>query len=532
MIRRTLGMVFFATGLSLAQPVISEAVNSASWRYPGLPGSGIAQGSIFTIYGSGLGPGAPARAGALPLSASLGGVSVSVNSGGQILKALLLSTNSYQVNAILPSTAPVGTGSVTVTYNNQTSAPMAIEIVPATFGIYTFGSSGIGQAIATDTSYQVNSIIRSLHPGDYATLWGTGLGAIAASDSSAPPVGNIGGPVTVHVGDKTAPAYYAGRSASFPGLDQVAFQVPAGVQGCAVPVAVETAGTVSNVATISVSAGGQTCGDSVMGQDLVDKLASGQKVDFGYVRLESWFAKYDYYSGTVGADFADASFSEFTPQTAGMAVYGVSQGYCVSGSGGYLGFSDLSQGQLDAGTQISVLGQGSVAAPNAYGLYRSYGSSSKFLWSGLNYVVSGTGGKDVGAFSATDLTSVQTIAITGLKAGQNVSRSADLTIGWTGGDPKMQNGQVTIEVYSQNSSGNLFSTLQCTAPVAAQQFTIPAWLVSQLPASGSEQSGSITIPLGWVLVGQYNAPVAFQASGLDKGMVTDAFFSGVALYFQ
>ena len=43
----------------------------------------------------------------------------------------------------------------------------------------------------------------------------------------------------------------------------------------------------SNITTIAVSQTGKVCADSVMGQDLLAKLASGHKVDFGYVRLES-----------------------------------------------------------------------------------------------------------------------------------------------------------------------------------------------------------------------------------------------------
>lgn len=176
----------------VAQPVISseEVVNSASYLLQGMPGSGIAQGSIFTIFGSGLGPGTMVQAGPLPLQTSLGGTSV------------------------------------TVTYNNQTSAPEPVQIVPASFATYTFSSGGYGQAIATDLNYQVNTIINTLHPGDYVILWGTGLGAIDGDDSIAPPVGNLGSP-TVHVGNASLAPYYAGRSYSYPGLDQVIFQITA-----------------------------------------------------------------------------------------------------------------------------------------------------------------------------------------------------------------------------------------------------------------------------------------------------------------
>jgi hypothetical protein len=66
----------FAIVSAGAQPVINPngIVNSASYLAPGLPGSGIAQGSIFTISGKGLGPAtATAAPGVFPLSHHAGG---------------------------------------------------------------------------------------------------------------------------------------------------------------------------------------------------------------------------------------------------------------------------------------------------------------------------------------------------------------------------------------------------------------------------------------------------------------------------
>src|ERR1019366_3659277 len=208
-------------------------------------------------------PNTMVQAGPLPLKTSLGGTSVTFTVGGQTVKAYILVALSYQVNALLPSTTPTGSGTVTVTYNNQTSAPEPVQIVSASFGTYTFTSNGIGQAIATDLNYQVNSIIRTFHPGDWVILWGTGLGPINGDDSGKPPVASIGSP-TVHIGNASLTPYYAGRSTDFPGLDQVAFQIPSGIQGCNVPVAVETNGVVGNSPTIAISTATGTCSDSIL----------------------------------------------------------------------------------------------------------------------------------------------------------------------------------------------------------------------------------------------------------------------------
>ena len=542
---RLLAVSLFCTVAALAQPVISvPALSSASYRAPGMRGSGIAQGSIFSIFGTGLGPHSGVGANAFPLPTVLGGTSAAVTVGGTQVPAIILYTSSNQVNAILPSTTPVGSGTFTVTYSGQTSAPASIQVVSSAFGIYTFSSRGNGQAIATDVTYKVNSIIHTFHLGDYATLWGTGLGAINASDDVVPPIGNLPGSITVYVGNTTASVVtYHGRS-GFSGLDQIDFQIPAGVTGCYVPVAVEAGGilgNIGNIATIAVSDSGQTCSDSVMGQDLVNKLAAGQKVDFGYIRLESSFERTELFE-FFGGDAAMATFSEYTPATAGLAEYGVSGGYCVAVDCSYNcgvdsyneTLSDSSPAQLDAGA-VSVLRGTSVPMTQSGGYYwgvLATNSTPQYLLSALPYLVSGTGGASVGAFSTSDLTSVPSAMFTGMTADQTVPLSGDLTVQWSGGDPTLQNGQVTIGALSANSDFSLLEYLQCTAPASAQKFAIPGWVLSALPPTGKYQYGTTSYALGWIWIGQYNTPTLFSATGLDKGLVTDIFNNGFGVYFK
>jgi hypothetical protein len=40
------------------------------------------------------------------------------------------------------------------------------------------------------------------------------------------------------------------------------------------------------------------------------------------------------------------------------------------------------------------------------------------------------------------------------------------------------------------------------------------------------------VPLGFVFIGQYNNPVPFQATGVDRGILTDVFFSGSGVLFE
>jgi hypothetical protein len=134
----------------------------------------------------------------------------------------------------------------------------------------------------------------------------------------------------------------------------------------------------------------------------------------------------------------------------------------------------------------------------------------------------------------SDLTSVpSSLALfTGLTADQTVPLSGDLTVQWSGGDPTLQNGQVTIGALSANSTFTLAEFLQCTAPASAQKFTIPGWVLSALPPTGTFQSGTTTYALGWIWIGQYNKPTSFSATGLDSGIVTDISNNGFGVYFK
>src|ERR1035438_7176633 len=169
MLRRFALLLLIPMILSAANapaPAITGVVNAASNLAPGLSASGIAQGSIFTIYGSNLGPTSCGAVLAFPLQTSMCGVTVTVTVNSTSTAPIPLFVYATQINAILPSLTPTGSGTLTVTYNNQTSTPSPIQVVNAAFGTFTPNSNGSGQASVTDTNYQLNTIIHTLHPGD------------------------------------------------------------------------------------------------------------------------------------------------------------------------------------------------------------------------------------------------------------------------------------------------------------------------------------------------------------------------------
>jgi hypothetical protein len=148
-------------------------VNSASFAPPGSPSGQIAQGSVFSIFGSQIGPSTPVQASAFPLQDKLAGVSVSVTQGAATLPAFPIVVTAGQVNAIMPSKAPLGLVSVTVTYNGVTSNPTFATVVASSFGIFAVNSGGFGPGIlqnfVTQANQPINTLRQTAAPGQVIT---------------------------------------------------------------------------------------------------------------------------------------------------------------------------------------------------------------------------------------------------------------------------------------------------------------------------------------------------------------------------
>ena len=123
---------------------VAAVANSASYGVSGQNGYGIARGSLFVVFGQNLGPYQVQQAQSFPLSTTLAATSVQVTIGGTSWDALMISSLSGQIAAVLPSSVPVGNGFLTVTYNTQSSPPVPLTVVQSAFGTYAFlGASPI-----------------------------------------------------------------------------------------------------------------------------------------------------------------------------------------------------------------------------------------------------------------------------------------------------------------------------------------------------------------------------------------------------
>ncbi len=559
----------------MAQPGIAAVQNNYSNIIKGMPNYGIAQGSVFTIFGTNLGPAQTPTLPDLsqgPLATNLKGVTVQVTVNGATVQAIPYYVSATQIAAILPSRTPVGTGTVTVTYNNVTSSQTQITVVPAAFGIDTLNGAGTGPAVVQNASngYALLSATAAANPGETLVFWGSGIGA-AQGDETKYPFAQVdqtnSSAVQVYVGGQLVKPSYAGRS-QFPGVDQVNVVVPPGVVGCNVPVVVQT-GTgastmVSNTATIPIAASGRGCADPASGglsstdlQDIVNKgtyrggfitLGKGTSQTPGITLPTGQTVG----GGTTTADFAAASFSEVTVNQVDVAQalpqfqltsLGSCSVYQVQGSQtASLGGAVRSKA-LDAGTLSMKLPNGStMTLTKSQGLGYSLsgsnatGSTSPLFIpdSGGQFTFSNTGA-DVGAFTAS-ITVPPAIAWTNMNNVTDITRSGGVTVNWD--KTSSYSGFVTITGNSYSASNPndpktaIATGFQCMAPYSAGTFTVPPYVLLAMLPSASVSAGGISIPTGLLSLSLSAQPVRFTAPGLDTGFIAAANSSGKLVNYK
>jgi len=138
----------------------------------------------------------------------------------------------------------------------------------------------------------------------------------------------------------------------------------------------------------------------------------------------------------------------------------------------------------------------------------------EYLVPGL-YTVDHPAGPDVGAFRAT-LTLPAPIEWTNRDSFSVVRRSQDLTVTWTGGDSAKE--YVVIGGRSVVATNRIGAGIRCVERASAGRFTIPAWLLSTLPATSGLFPGT-SLPTGAVTFDTHTIvePARFQAQGIDVG---------------
>ena len=530
-----------ATALAAA-PAISGIYHAAAWIPPDLPNSGIAQGSIFTVTGTGLGPTTLQQAQSYPLPATQGlaGTTLQATVGGVTETCIMIYTVATQVAAILPSATPTGTGTLTLTYSGAKSS-IAIQVLAANFGTFTLNEAGTGPGVVTDTSYHPITMINAAHPGDNLVLWGTGLGAVTGDETEPPTPVDLGTGVQVLVGNQPATVLYGGRSSS-PGLDQINFVVPAGINpGCKTSIVVLVKGVTGNVTTTSIAPAGQTtCGDSsgLLTAANLQKAAANGSLNMAGIEIDRIGGGDDAlvaYFGTFPLNSLIRSYGgSFLPSIGSCTTYE------VGGSSLAAALVDpIQPSYLDAGTDLVASGPGgtktvpvTTTSTISKGYYAGYLAiqPSVYIAPGTYSVANGSGGANVGPFT-WGLTLPATVVPSNIPA--IVNRAQNLTLNWTGGSPFSIVGIFASSglVVSESPFRSSYVYIMCNANASAGTFTIPSAILNLLPTNGygTVTTQGVNISIAGIPESHYTVA---GSPGIDTGILTVYIASGSVAAIQ
>lgn len=201
----------------------------------------VAPGSLISIYGIGLAAETAQASSSTAWPYQLGGTTLTL--GG--LPVQLQYANSTQINALVPSVAPGLYALVLTTAQGTHSINLMIEqVVPSLFTL----SGGTAAALHAATG-QVVTASNPAVPGEYVSLFGTGLGPTSLSNGL-----NIAQTTpSVSIGGDQAAVTFAGRAPGFVGLDQINVQIPSSIQPAAqVAVSATSGNRTSNTVLLAV----------------------------------------------------------------------------------------------------------------------------------------------------------------------------------------------------------------------------------------------------------------------------------------
>jgi len=459
-------------------------INAASQMPSQLAGGAIARGSLFRVLGVRLGPATPAT----------GGVSVRVRKGSATVDAVPTYASASRIDAILPASAPTGDVSLTVTYNELTSAPFPVKVVDSSFGIFT--SNGADWGPATDAPAP---------PGGTVTIRGTGLGTEHK-------------PEILLGGQRVRRIRYAGPSRRDAGEDEIRFQIPEDApQGCYVPVEVRSGGVPSNVATVAVASKGRPCAATApwLGSDSLILLlrAKVQSARFG-----KWTAD------LVAARFETSPSTELAPLRM-LPPPGACTAYARTVSWDELNelvaLRNLVAGDWGWLTVTGPEGSKSVTkgprGPFSY--WRALGGFSPgrgrlpeplFLEPG-DYTINGRGDRAIGSFQA-QATVPAALDWTNRSQIDTIDRGKDVAVTWTGAGP---NELVIVMAANLDQVTGAMGVCACVAPGDARRFTIPATMLSNMPPS----TGEDRLPLNLLILAK------IPAQNVSTGRVLAAYAS-------
>jgi uncharacterized protein (TIGR03437 family) len=426
-----------------------------------------------------------------------------VTVSGTTVAPALYYTSATQVAALMPSTTPLGKGTITVTNNGQAGNPTPITVVQNNVGIFTATSDGLGAGIVTYPDFSLVSPTKAANcggvyttcgaanPGDTLTIWATGLGPVSGNETGGAGLGVDMTSVnaTLFLGGVQQQIVFKGRGCCI-GEDQIVFVVADNTPtGCAVPMAVQIGSAVSNYAVIAVAPKGSricTPSNSSFSGSFVPALtnATGPITFAQFALARPNFNAQGQVTGSV--DSGSAGVLSFTVPTT-IQPFIVSYlddspiGTCIVYNtpifpNGGDRLANLMP--LDGGPSINVTGPNGSQTIQINGKDATFGPGN-FLSPGA-YTLTGSGGADIGKINAP-FTIPTPATPTGLTNGTNltVTRANGVTVNWTGGAA----GSIVriVGQHPADASNSTGASFRCYSAANAGTFTVPPQVTLSLP---------------------------------------------------
>jgi hypothetical protein len=452
-----------------APPAIAQngVVNSASRIPSTLPGGAITSGGRFTIFGVHFG--------------LREHTTVTIQYPEGAMNAIILSESAGQIDARIPESVKVGTASLIVTVDGRSSVPFPITIASSNPGIFSINGQGWGRARGLKGVFK---------PGDRVKLIATGLGA------NRHPKLVLGSGLVL-----------ARRVAETNGEETLEFTIPADAPlGCDVPVAlVAGPARLGNTVSLAISKSGSCDPGPVpkldretIGVVVMSRTATKQR-DGDFVSDEAAAV----FASTKGG--ADVSPLLMLPPTGTCTAYTTSlqSDAPLPNSISSALVSLLGDRGLDAGSQFvlrrSVDSREIVRVRGVSGYYRgglgeagpvaNRHAPASFLDPG-EFTLSSGGGKQIGAFDIPVLVN-DSFEWTNRNELDRIDRVRGVTIRWrragkqgVGGKPDEGRGHlIAMLATNLDQITTAAGSALCVADAAANQFTIPARMLGNIPAS-------------------------------------------------
>jgi uncharacterized protein (TIGR03437 family) len=234
-----------------ATPVVQAIVSAASYA-----SGAVSPGELVTLFGTGIGPAAPAGMSVVAgyATSTLNNVSVAID--GQSAAMIYVSAN--QITVQVPYTVTMGLAKTVVVNNNGVLALGTVDTTTTAPGLFALNGNGLGQCAALTFSmksgtYSVNGTAGAALPGDIIVFYLTGEGNYDLTPSPATgyiipatlnPLPQLNPLPSVTIGGAAATVQYAGPVVGgLLGVLQINAVVPASTTtGNAVPVSITIGG--------------------------------------------------------------------------------------------------------------------------------------------------------------------------------------------------------------------------------------------------------------------------------------------------